>query len=84
MNIKFLRIKDVMARLGKGRSAIYADIKEGTLPPPIKIGVRASAWLESEIADVQSARIVGSKADDIRVLVAKLVAGRTSAGRVPR
>ena len=76
MTIRFLRIKDVMARLGKGRSAIYADVKDGTLPPPIKIGERASAWLDSEITHIQSARIAGSNAETIRILVANLVEAR--------
>jgi prophage regulatory protein len=34
---------------GKPKSSIYADIKRGTFPSPVKIGQRAVAWRESDI-----------------------------------
>ena len=45
----FLRLPQVSARLGLGRSAIYDLVKRGELCPPIKLGVRASAWPSSAI-----------------------------------
>ncbi|MCI2810409.1 helix-turn-helix transcriptional regulator [Eoetvoesiella caeni] len=44
-----IRIRPVMERTGKCRSAVYADIQAGTFPAPVKIGRNASAWLSSEI-----------------------------------
>jgi prophage regulatory protein len=32
------------------RSSIYAAIKEGTFPPPVRIGARAVAW---RLGDIQ-------------------------------
>jgi prophage regulatory protein len=43
---RLLRIKEVETLVGKRKSSIYAD---PTFPRPVKIGARASAWVESEI-----------------------------------
>ena len=47
-----LRLKDVLALIPLSRSAWYAGIQKGKYPAPIKIGVRASAWLASDIRDL--------------------------------
>lgn len=39
-----LRRKQVEARTGLSRSAIYAAIQAGTFPKPIKLGPRAVGW----------------------------------------
>ena len=44
-----LRIEQVMARVKKSRSGIYADVKSGTFPHPVKIGIRAIGWTESSV-----------------------------------
>ena len=44
-----LRLPQVSARLGLGRSAIYDLVKRGELCPPIKLGARASARPSSAI-----------------------------------
>ena len=59
----FLRLSAVVARTGLGRSSIYIRVKAGTFPPPVKIGVKAIAWLESDVeawiaATVKAARTV--------------------------
>lgn len=43
-NISLLRLPVVMARTGKSRSTIYAQMKEGTFPKSVKISKRAVAW----------------------------------------
>lgn len=53
----FLRLPQVSARLGLGRSAIYALVKRGELCAPIKLGARASAWPSSAIDQFIAARI---------------------------
>ena len=57
----FLRSRAVSERTGLGRSTIYKRVQEGTFPPPIKIGERASAWLESDIAEWQKQCIEASR-----------------------
>ena len=52
---KFLKLSEVIARTAKGKSTIWAAIKAGKFPKPIKIGPRAIAFIESEIeAQIQS------------------------------
>jgi prophage regulatory protein len=45
----------------------------------VKIGARASGWPSSEVAAINAARIAGATNEEIRALVAKLVAARQSA-----
>ena len=52
-----LRLPQVSARLGLGRSAIYDLVKRGELCPPIKLGARASAWPSSAIDQFIADRI---------------------------
>lgn len=40
---------DLEKRLGISRSTIYAWLKAGTFPPPIKLGQRAIGWRASDI-----------------------------------
>ncbi|WP_123102639.1 helix-turn-helix transcriptional regulator [Acidithiobacillus sulfuriphilus] len=53
---KILRLPKVKETVGLGKSAIYAMIKEGKFPKPIKIGVRASGWLDTDIRRWLAAR----------------------------
>ncbi|WP_295400908.1 AlpA family transcriptional regulator [uncultured Thiocystis sp.] len=57
----FLRIKTVVSRTGLSRSTLYAHIRSGTFPAPIKIGVKASAWLSTDIDAWQQAQIDASR-----------------------
>lgn len=57
----FLRFKQVSERVGLGRSAIYKMIREGNFPAPIKIGVQAVAWQESDIVEWCEQRIATSR-----------------------
>jgi prophage regulatory protein len=49
MSESLLRLRRVIARTGKSRSAIYAGMALGTFPSPISIGARSVGWIESEI-----------------------------------
>ncbi len=73
----FLRLPAVCDRTGKPKSTVYRDIGDGLLPPPVRIGERASAWPDDEIDAINLARLRGQSNDKIRQLVAELVAART-------
>ena len=45
-----LRRHDVQGMTGLSRSGLYAAIKQGTFPAPVKIGLRAVAWRSSDIS----------------------------------
>jgi prophage regulatory protein len=67
-----LRLPSVMGATGLSRAGVYAYVAKGLLPKAVKIGERASAWPEAEIAAVNAARIAGKSEGEIRELVANL------------
>lgn len=68
---------ETRTRTGDSRSEHYRKLKRGEIPPPIVLGVRARRYVESEIDAVVSARISGASPEEIRALVARLVAARS-------
>ena len=56
MTERFLRRRKVEERVGLGKSAIYAEMKDGRFPKPYRIGRQAVAWRESDIAEWQRTR----------------------------
>jgi prophage regulatory protein len=61
--IRFIRLPEVLALSGKSRSSIYAAIKKGEFPAPIKLSTRSSAWIRSEIAAWAESRVKASRAE---------------------
>jgi len=49
MEIRILRLPDVIARTGLSRTRVYDLEREGRFPRRRKISDRASGWLESEV-----------------------------------
>lgn len=47
--VKLLRRFEVQNLTGLGRSTLYAAIRRGEFPPPVKIGARAVAWRSDDI-----------------------------------
>ena len=76
----FLRLPAVCDRTGKPKSTVYREIGEGLLPPPVRIGERASAWPDDEIDAVNLARLRGQNNDEIKQLVTALVSARSVSG----
>ena len=71
-----LRLPAVLQRRGKSRSAHYADVKAGLFVPPVKLGLRARGTPDDEVETLVAATIAEKSHDEIRALVAKLVAAR--------
>ena len=71
-----IRPSEMKAHTGQAISSAYADVKEGLLPPPIKLGKRASGWIAREIAEIQKARIQGRSEAEIKTLVRDLMRRR--------
>ncbi|MGR2691444.1 helix-turn-helix transcriptional regulator [Chromobacterium haemolyticum] len=46
---RYLRIQEVVARTGLSLPTIYRRIRQGGFPKQVKLGGRASGWLESEV-----------------------------------
>jgi prophage regulatory protein len=73
-----LRMPKVITALGKSRSSAHEDVKKGLLTEPVRIGLRAVGWPESEVSAINAARIAGKSDGEIRELVRKLHAARKS------
>lgn len=57
----FLRLKEVSRRTTYSRTRIYELIQDGKFPAPIHLGLRAVAWLESDIDAWMDERIAATK-----------------------
>lgn len=79
MATKLLKFHDVASRVTGSRSSIYARIKAGTLPPPIRISSQSAAWVEHEIEAVLRAQIAGKSGEDLKNIVSDLVRQRQQA-----
>ncbi|MFO1415276.1 MAG: AlpA family transcriptional regulator [Burkholderiales bacterium] len=58
---KFLRLPAVRSRTGLSRSSIYLRITRGEFPAPVKLGVRASGWIEEEVDAWIAKRILATR-----------------------
>jgi prophage regulatory protein len=47
---RIVRLPEVIATVGLRRSAIYARVRDGRFPPPLKITNHAVGWRESDLA----------------------------------
>ncbi len=79
MSNTLLRLPAVKAQSGNSRSTIYLRISQGLWTRPVNLGARAVAWPASEVTALNAARIAGRTDDEIRALVEKLEAARSSA-----
>jgi prophage regulatory protein len=60
--LSILRRRQVEKRVGLTRSPLYARIKAGTFPKPVKLGDgRAVGWVEAEIDEWLTAQIEKSR-----------------------
>ena len=55
--MRFLRLKEIMALTGLGRSSIYKFMTEDVFSKAVSLGGRAVAWVESEIEDWMNERL---------------------------
>lgn len=73
----------VLELTGLSSSGLDREIDRGYFPPPIRLSpdcrTRAVGWLVPEIAEVNRAKAAGADIEDLKTLVADLVAARTRA-----
>ena len=58
---KLIRLPEVMNRTGFGKTWLYELIKAGCFPAQIKIGIRAIAFIESEVDEWIEQAITASR-----------------------
>ncbi|WP_295925372.1 AlpA family transcriptional regulator [uncultured Xanthomonas sp.] len=54
--LRFLRLPDVLERVGLSKSTLYARVRSGQFPKPVPLG-SLSAWVESEVEAWMAARV---------------------------
>lgn len=48
---RFIKSAEVRRTVGLQRTVIYKRVREGSFPPPIKLGARLNVWRESDIRE---------------------------------
>lgn len=77
--MKILRKPEVLDRTGWSNPTLYNKINDGLFPPGFSIGKRAVGWLDTEVDKYILAMVAGESADELRVLVKKLLLERKGA-----
>ncbi|WP_133648418.1 helix-turn-helix transcriptional regulator [Paraburkholderia flava] len=77
MTTRFIRLPELMERTGLPESTIYWRMNHGTWIRPVKIGLRAVAWLAHEIDALCEAMANGKTHDEIVALIVDLTAARS-------
>lgn len=62
--MRFIRLPEVIARVGLKRSAIYQRMSEGRFPKARSLGVRCTVWIESEIDNWMREQVADGVAPD--------------------
>lgn len=57
---RFLRLPEVLLLTGLSKAQIYSLISNQSFPKQVKLGIRASAWVESEVRAWMDSKIVES------------------------
>ena len=61
MTYSILRLPEVIARTGLGRSTIYLYISKGLFPEPIRLGERAVGWDSRDVESWLESRRIASQ-----------------------
>jgi predicted DNA-binding transcriptional regulator AlpA len=48
----YIRLKELLKLIPVSKSTLYAGIKSGAYPAPVRIGARISAWRVSDIREL--------------------------------
>ncbi len=63
---KFLRLPEVLARVGLSRSTVYSRIQDRRFPAPLKLGERISVWDEKIVEAWQDEQRERARAERAR------------------
>jgi len=59
--VSFLRLPEVKAVTGLGKTSIYELIRDKSFPAPVRLGPRAVAWVRSEVRQWAAERVHASR-----------------------
>ncbi len=80
LSFRILKKPEVLSSTGWSRSTLHTRIKENLFVPPISLGERAIGFLAHETNSVLAAMVAGQSKEQIKALVASLVAQRKNSG----
>ena len=60
-DVTFMRLPEVKAVTGLGKTSIYELIRERSFPAPVRLGPRAVAWVRTEIRQWALERVRASR-----------------------
>ena len=80
-HITLTRFPAVSRRTSQSKSTLYRKIKDKLFPPPIRLGTSSVAWIEHEVDVWLSAAASGKTPEELRAIVASLVAARKFEGQ---
>jgi len=60
---RFLRMAEVLDKIGFGETTLNELIAGGTFPKPARIGTRAVRWSENEVDEWIAARLAGREGE---------------------
>lgn len=75
ITLEFMRLPAVLERRAKSRSVFFREVESGICTPPVKIG-RNAVWPRHEINALMAAELNSASPEQLRRLVAELVAQR--------
>ena len=78
--LTFITLPEVLRRKGGGKSTLYAEIKEGYFPRPVKLGLRHIGWPEHEIDAVMQFFLRGESQAELKAFIRKLETNRIHEG----
>jgi len=62
--VQFYRLSQLKKQLSVSRSSIWAWVKEGSFPKPIKLGKNCTAWNSSDIDNwIEERKSISAKGD---------------------
>ena len=61
---KILRLPEVLAVTGLGRSTLYVKVRDGAFPKPVQLGLRSVGWPAAEVEEWVQARIRARRRGD--------------------
>ena len=73
---QLIRKPEVLAQTGLSKSTLYNRINDGLFPSPISLGLRAVAFVVSEVDTVIQAMIAEKPPAEIKILVSNLIQQR--------
>jgi len=74
--LRYVRRSEILNRLGVSNSTLFNRINDGSFIPSVKLGGRATGWIEYEVDTVLAAMAAGKSGTELRKVVTGLVHAR--------